>query len=102
MPQVDHRVSEGLEGVVQFTDTVKAKQQTPELIFPGKQPLDGTESLFEDGGIEQRLTTSLGMLSAARVRIDVGDHAAIEDGLAIERAIVHTVQAHDAALQVQS
>ena len=36
MPQVDHRVSEGLEGVVQLTDTVKAKQQTPELVFPGK------------------------------------------------------------------
>jgi len=25
-PQVDHRVISGLEGVVQFTDTVKAKQ----------------------------------------------------------------------------
>jgi hypothetical protein len=36
MPQVDHRVSEGFEGVVQFTDTVKAQQQTPELVFPGK------------------------------------------------------------------
>jgi hypothetical protein len=59
MPQVDHRVREGLEGLVQFTDTVKAKQQTPELVFPGKQPLDSTEPFVEDGGIEQRLTTSL-------------------------------------------
>src|SRR5476649_2527760 len=102
MPQVDHRVGEGFEGVVQLTDALKAKQQTPELIFPGKQPLDGTEPFFEDGWIEQRLSTSLGMLSAAWVWIDVGNHFTIEDGFAIVRAVVHTIQAHDAAMQVQS
>jgi hypothetical protein len=40
MPQVDHRVGKGFEGVVQLTDALKAKQQAPELVFPGKQPLE--------------------------------------------------------------
>jgi hypothetical protein len=33
-------------------------------VFPGKQPLDSTEPFVEDGGIEQRLTTSLAQLAS--------------------------------------
>jgi hypothetical protein len=31
MPQVNHRIGEGFEGVVQLTDALTAKQQTPDL-----------------------------------------------------------------------
>src|SRR5947209_19918294 len=33
-PEIDHRIGEGLEGVVQLTETVKAKQEPPKLLFP--------------------------------------------------------------------
>ena len=36
VPEIDHRVGEGLEGVVQLTEAIKAKQQPPELVFPSK------------------------------------------------------------------
>jgi hypothetical protein len=51
VPQIDHRRGNGFECVVQLTETFKAQQQAPELVFPGEQPLDGTEPLFEDGAM---------------------------------------------------
>jgi hypothetical protein len=35
MPQIDHRIGNGFECVVQLTETFKAQQQAPELVFPG-------------------------------------------------------------------
>jgi hypothetical protein len=61
----DHRIGKDFECVVQLTETFKAQQQAPELVFPGEQPLDGTEPLFEDGRIEPGLAASLGSLSTA-------------------------------------
>jgi len=48
MPQVDHRIGQGLERVMQRTDAFEAQQQAPELVFPGKHALDGAETLFKD------------------------------------------------------
>ena len=45
MPQVDHRVSEGLECIVDRAQTLEAKQQAPELVLPGEDPLDGPEAV---------------------------------------------------------
>ena len=36
MPEIDHRVGEGLECVVQLTEAIKAKQQPPVLVSPSK------------------------------------------------------------------
>ena len=36
MPQVDHRVGQGFEGVVQFAEAIEAQQQAAELVFPAK------------------------------------------------------------------
>jgi hypothetical protein len=65
VPQIDHCIGKGFECVVQLTETFKAQEQAPELVFPGEQPLDGTEPLFEDGRIEPGLASSLGSLSTA-------------------------------------
>jgi hypothetical protein len=65
VPQIDHRIGKDLECVAQLTETFKAQQQAPELVFPGEQPLDGTEPLVEDGRIEPGLAASLGSLSTA-------------------------------------
>ena len=46
-------------GSSELTETSKAQQQAPEL-FPGEQPLDGTEPLFEDGRIDRGLRPRLG------------------------------------------
>jgi hypothetical protein len=65
VPQIDHRIGNGFECVVQPTETFKAQQQAPELVFPGEKPLDGTEPLFEDGRIKPGLASSLGLFPAA-------------------------------------
>ena len=46
VPQIDHCIGKGFECVVQLTETFKAQEQAPELVFPGEQPLDGTEPLW--------------------------------------------------------
>ena len=33
VPEIDHRIGEGLECVVQLTEAIKAKQQPPELVL---------------------------------------------------------------------
>src|SRR3978361_1679096 len=49
VPEIDHCVGQGLECVVQLTETIKTKQQSPELVFPGKHAFDRSKSLFEYG-----------------------------------------------------
>jgi len=66
MPQIDHRVGEGFERVVQRTEALEAQQQTLELVFPGEHALDGAKALFEDGGIEQRFAAALLQIDQAR------------------------------------
>src|SRR5258708_20820000 len=99
MPEVDHRISQGLECVVQLAEAIEAKQQAPEFVLPAEDPLDGAEPFFEDRWIEQRLAAGFRCFASTRVRVDVGDHAAIEDGFAVGPAIVDPLQADDGALQ---
>src|ERR1700694_4987223 len=91
----DHRIGKDFECVVQLTETFKAQQQAAELVFPGEQPLNGTEPLFEDCRIEQRLAASFGSFSTARIRVDIGNHVAIENGFAVQPAIVRAIETHD-------
>src|SRR3954447_21904716 len=35
-PEIDHRIGCGLERGVQLTETIEAKQQSGELVFPGE------------------------------------------------------------------
>jgi hypothetical protein len=51
---------------------------------------------------KERLATALGLLSAAHVRVDVGDHAAIENRLAVGPTVVGAIQADDAALKIHA
>jgi hypothetical protein len=64
----------------------KTQEQPLELILPRKGPIN-TGSQYMDGGIEQTLSSSFRVLSIARILFDVGDHAGIEDALAIVRGI---------------
>jgi hypothetical protein len=60
MPEVDHRVGKGFEGVVQLTETIKAKQEPAELVFPSEHSLDRLKSFLKYHRIEQRLAAPLG------------------------------------------
>src|SRR5271165_552363 len=74
----------------------------PELVLPGKHPLDRPEAFFENGRLEDRLAAPLRLLSAARIGVDVGNHAAVEDRLAVDPAIVDAIEADDGALKVHA
>ena len=97
MAQVDHRIGQDFKCVVQLAEAIKPKQQAPELIFPAEHPLDGVEPLFENGGVEERLAASLGGFSTAGIGVDVRDHPAIENGFAVNPAIVDPIQADDSS-----
>ena len=102
VPQVDHRVCENFEGIMQRTYAFKPKQQTTELILPTKHALDRIEPLFENGGVEKRLAASLGGFSPAWIGVDVGDHAAIENCFAVLPAIIDAIQADDGPLEAKA
>ena len=55
MPEIDHRVGKGLECVVQPAETIKAKQEPPELVFPSKHSLDRKKSFLKYRRVKQRL-----------------------------------------------
>src|SRR5260370_39580451 len=62
----------------------------------------GAEALVENGGVEQRLATALRGFAATRVGVDVGRHAAIEDGLAVGPAIVDAIQTDDGVMKIEA
>jgi hypothetical protein len=102
VPQVDHRIGQGFECVMQLAESFKSQQQSAELVFPPEHPLDGMEPLFENGEVEKRLAASLGDFSATRVRVDVGDHPTIENGFSILPAIVDAIQTDDGSFQIKA
>ena len=59
--------------------------------------------LLEDGRLEEdRLATPLGLLSTARIGVNVGNHAAVEDRLAVGPAIVDAIEADDGAAEIHA
>jgi hypothetical protein len=102
VPEIDHRVGKGLEGIVQSTDALEAQQKPAELVFPGKHPFDCPEALCENGWIEDHLASPLRLLSTARIGVDVGNHATIEDRLAVGPAVVDAIETDDAASKVNA
>ena len=102
MPQVDHRIGQRFECVVQLAEAIATKQQAAELIFPAEHTLDGVEPLFENGGVEKRFAASLESFSTAGIRVDIGNHPAIENGFAVSPAIVDAIQADDGSVKVNA
>ena len=87
------------------TDALEPEQQAAaELILPIKYALDGIEGFLEYVSIEQRFPATLGKLPASGIGIDVGDHAAVEESLALPilPAIVDAIQTDDGSLKVQT
>ena len=55
VPEIDHRIGEGLECVVQLTEAIKAKQQPPKLVFPSKHSFNRVKSLVKNSRLKERL-----------------------------------------------
>ena len=102
MPQVDHRIGQRFECIVQLAEAIETKQQVAELIFPAEHTLDRVEPLFENGGVEKRFAASLESFSTAGIRVDIGNHPAIENGFAVSPAIVNAIQADDGSVKVNA
>jgi hypothetical protein len=68
-----------------LTEAIKTKQQSPELVFPSKHAFNRTKPFLKYRQLKERLAASLGLPSTARIRVDVGDHAPIENGFAVRR-----------------
>ena len=88
----DHRVSEGLECIVNRAQALEAKQQAPELVLPGEDLLNGPEALLENGWIEAQFAAPLRRFTPTRVFGNVGNHAPVENRLAVGPAVVDAVQ----------
>src|SRR5687768_6979687 len=78
----------------------KTKQQPLEFVLPRKGPID-TRPQGMDGGIEETLASSLGSLAVAWILCDVGNHACIENALAMVRGIKASVEIQIGSCQVQ-
>ena len=74
------------------TDAFKARLQAAKFIFPGEHALNGAKALFKDRRIEAALATALRGFASTRVLGNVGNHAAIENRLAVGPAVVDAVQ----------
>ena len=72
-------------------DTFKSKQQSFELVFPGKSAFDAHPQRM-NRGVEEPLAPALGTLTVARILGDVGNQAGIEDVLPIVRRIKAAIE----------
>src|SRR4026209_551451 len=78
--QIDQRVRHHLPPIVPRLDTFKASQQPLQFILPGTGPFD-THAYRMDGGVEEAYASTRCRLPMARVFLDVGTHARIENAL---------------------
>ena len=83
MPEVDQGIGERFEGVMHLTEALEAKQQAAKLVFPREYSLNCAKSLVENSLLEERLAAALGFFSGTYIRVDIGNHAAIENGFAV-------------------
>jgi hypothetical protein len=102
MPEMDHRVRQGFQGIVQLANPFKAHQQTPKLVLPGEDPLDGGKPFLKKSWIENRFAPTLGRLSTAWIFRNIQNHAAIEYSFPVRPTIVDPIQADDGLAQIES
>jgi hypothetical protein len=81
-------------------DTFTSEQQSLELVFPGKRPLD-THASRMDRGVEEPLAPTLGALAVTGILCDVGDHAGIEKALSIRHSIKAAIEIARGPSEVQ-
>ena len=61
----------------------EAIQQAAKIVFPREYSLNCTKSFVENSLLEEGLAASLGLFSGTRIRVDIGNHAAIENSFTV-------------------
>lgn len=102
MPEIDHRVRQGFQGVVQFANPLEAHQQTPKLIFPSEASFDSLKPFLKNCWVENGFASTLWCISTTRICGNIRNHAAIENGFAVGATIVDPIQADEGLTQIES
>lgn len=55
VPQVDHRVGQGLEGIVDIGDDLVANENAPEFVLPSEDAFDGAKRSLKMAKLNKRL-----------------------------------------------
>src|SRR5215510_2664408 len=101
LPHIDQGVGQQFHAKVSLLQVFKTKQHSLEFILPRKGPSD-TCSQRMDGGIEEPLAPALGLPAVAGILFDVGNHAGIENALAIVRRIKASVEIQIGSPKIQT
>ena len=81
--QIDHRISQRFEGVMQLTEAFEPEQQVAEFVLPAKHTLNGAEPFLEDRHVEKWLAAAFGGSPVSGIWVDVWHHAAVENRLPV-------------------
>src|SRR4029450_3930418 len=121
LPHIDQGVRQQFHAKMSLLNMFKTQEESLELVLPRKSPIhtssQGMDRFIEqtlssspihtssqgmDRFIEQTLSSPLPVLSIARILFDVGDHAGIENALAIVRGIKASVEIQIGSSKVQT
>jgi hypothetical protein len=91
LPHINQGVRQQFHAKMSLLQVFETQEEPLEFILPGECPID-TSPQSMDSGIEEPLAPSLGALAVAGILWDVGDHAGIENALAIVRGIKSSVE----------
>jgi hypothetical protein len=86
LPHIDQGVCQQFQAKMPLLNVFKTKKHALEFILPRKCPID-TGSQGMNRFVEQPLSSPLRVLSIARILLDIGDHARIENALTVLRRI---------------
>jgi hypothetical protein len=101
LPHIDQGVRQQFHAKMSLLQVFKTQEESLELVLPRKGPIDtGSQSM--DRCIEQTLSSPLRVLSITRILFDIGDHARIENALAIVRGIKSSVEIQIGSSKVQT
>lgn len=82
MSEFDQSIGKRFEGIMQLAETLETIQQAVQLVFPSEFTLNGAKSLVEYSLFVEELAVSFGLFSGTLIWVDIGSHAAIENGFA--------------------
>ena len=90
-----------LHAVVPLLEPFKAEQQSLELVFPRKRPLDAHASCV-DGRVTEAFAPSLGGLTVEGMLLALGEQAGIKNTRAMVRGVKAAIQVEIGASEVHA
>jgi len=101
LPHIDQGVRQQFHANMSLLKVFKPQEEPLEFILPRKGPINARPQRM-DGGIEEPLAPSLGLLTVTGILCDVGNHSSIEHALAIVLGIKARVEIQIDSSKVQT